>query len=187
MNSKQRGFTLLELLITITILATLINIGAQGMQWLSERTQASTTRSNIERAFAAARYTAVIENTIVTLCPLNQSQKCVNDWSLPASVFRDPGSSLELKSQAQLVRSLPLAPNGVLTPSNSFNGPRKYFQYRPDGAVRGTIGNLTWCPSSKSPELLIQARINFGGRLTWSRDTNNNGVAEDSRGRDISC
>ena len=142
MNSKQRGFTLLELLITITILAILINTGTQSMQWLSERTQASATRSNIERIFAIGRYTAVTENTIVTICPLNQSQKCVNDWSLPASIFRDPDNSLELKSQAQLIRSLALTSNGTLTPSNSFNGPRKHFQYRPDGAVRGLVPSI---------------------------------------------
>ncbi len=187
MNSRQTGFTLLELLITITILAILINTGTQGMQWLSERTQASATRSNIERAFATARYTAVTERTIVTICPLNQNRKCVNDWSLPTAVFRDPDSSLELKSKAQLVRSLLLARNGALIPSNSFNGPRRYFQYRPDGGVRGTIGNLTWCPASKSSELSIQTRVNFGGRLTWSRDTNDNGIPEDSSGQDISC
>lgn len=187
MNSAQRGFTLLELLITITILGILISTGTQGMQWLSERTQASTTRTNIERAFASARYTAVTERVIVTICPLNQNGKCVNDWSLPTAIFRDPGSALELTSQAQLVRVLPLAHNGTLIPSNSFNGPRRYFQYRPDGAIRGTMGNLVWCPPSKKPELLIQARVNFGGRLTWSRDTNDNGVAEGSDGRDLSC
>ena len=187
MKSSQAGFTLFELLITITILAILINTGTQGMRWLSERTQASTTRSNIDQAFAIARYTAVTEKTIVTICPLNQNQKCVNNWALPTAVFRDPDSSLELKSDAQLIRSLLLAPNGYLKPSHSFNGPRSYFQYRPDGWVRGTIGNLTWCPASKSPKLSIQARVNFGGRITWSRDTNNNGIPEDSGGQDITC
>ncbi|AFP29670.1 hypothetical protein MRBBS_0732 [Marinobacter sp. BSs20148] len=187
MNSAQTGFTLLELLVTIAILAILINVASPGMQRLSEHTQATATRSNIERAFATARYTAVTERTLVTICPLNQNNQCVNDWSLPTAIFRDPDSSLELTSQTQLIRLSSLAAHGDIKPSNSSHGPRRYFQYRPDGGVRGTIGNLTWCPASKSAELLVQARVNFGGRLTWSRDTNNNGIAEGSSGQDLSC
>lgn len=187
MNTLQKGLTLLELLVTITILAILASAGSPGFQWLSERTQASATRANIERTFATARYIAVTDNTIVTICPINQSGKCVKDWSLPTAIFRDPDSSLKLKSKSHLIRSILLAQAGDTIPSKSFNGPRKYFQYRPDGTVRGTLGHLIWCPPSKKPELLIQARVNFGGRLIWARDTNNNGIAEGSNGHDLSC
>lgn len=184
---SEKGLTLIELLITVVILAVVANTSVASFQWLSERTAASTTRNNIDRAFALARITAITEHTIVTICPLDSANKCTNDWSLPTAVFRDPSGSLTLSTERQLVKLLPLAASGKLTPSNSFHGPRRYFQYRKDGSIRGTLGNFTWCPRSGNRQSAIHVRVNFGGRLVWSRDSNGNQIVEDSGGSDISC
>ncbi|HTN32847.1 MAG TPA: GspH/FimT family pseudopilin [Marinobacter sp.] len=187
MIQTQRGFTLLELLIVIAILAIVTTMGTNGLQWLSERTQASATHSNIGHIFALARYTAVTKQSIVTICPLDKNNICVSDWALPTAVFLDPDSKLALTADNQLIRAMVLAKAGYITPSNTSSGPRRYFQYRPDGWVRGTIGNLTWCPQSRNPEMAIHVRVNFGGRLTWSKDNNHNNIVEGADGTDISC
>lgn len=183
----HRGTTLLELLVALAVFFIVTGFSITGWQWLSERTQASSTRTNIERLFATARFAAVTHQRIVTICPLDLSNQCTNDWTLPAAIFLDPQSNLRLLSPDQLIRQIDVAPNGVLTPSNSPHGPRRYFQYHPDGSVRGTIGHLIWCPSSGKPEMAIQARLNFGGRLNWARDTNGNDIVEKSDGSDVSC
>jgi len=184
---SHKGLTLIELLLTIAILSIITSLTIGSFNWLVERSSAAATKSNIERAFALARFTAVTEQTIITICPLDSSKKCTNDWSLPTTVFRDPSSSLEITDPNQPIKSLALPSGGYLTPSNSFNGPRKHFQYRSDGSVRGTLGNLTWCPQSRNPESAIHVRINFGGRLAWSRDSDGSGIVETASGTDISC
>lgn len=183
----EKGLTLLELLITIAIISIVVTVSTASFSWIVERSKATTTRSNIERAFALARYAAVTEHTVVTICPLNNFNKCTSNWALPTFVFRDPDSNLELADTSRLIKEFTLFPGGQLTPSNSFNGPRRYFQYRPDGSIRGTLGNLTWCPESGNEDTAIHVRVNFGGRLTWSRDSNGNGVVETASGIDINC
>lgn len=187
MNSKQRGFTLLELLITITILAILINTGTQGMQWLSQRTQASTTRTNIERIFATARFSAVTDRTIVTICPLGPGNKCTSNWNNEVSIFKDPDNLKKLATPGQLLRVSKLANRGNLVSSSAGSGARRYFQYDRNGAVKGSIGHLVWCPPSKNQTFAIQARINFGGRLRWASDRDGDGVVEGSSGQAIQC
>jgi len=183
----QKGLTLLELLVTIIVFSIVTSIAVSSFQWLSERNAASTTRSHIDRAFSVARFTAVTERTVVTICPLDAANKCTNDWSLPTAVFRDPSSDLRLTHTSQLVRFITLAPRGQLSPSNSFHGARKYFQYQADGGIRGTLGHFTWCPQSGNRTSAIHVRVNFGGRLVWSRDTNDNHIVEDASGVDIGC
>ncbi|HET8801863.1 MAG TPA: GspH/FimT family pseudopilin [Marinobacter sp.] len=184
---SQQGLTLIELLITISIMSIIATLSIGSFHWIVERSSAASTRSNIERTFSLARFIAVTEQTIVTICPLDTSNKCVNDWSLPTAVFRDPGSALKLTDTSKLLRSIYLSPRGTLTPSNSFFGPRKYFQYQSDGSVRGTLGNFTWCPESGNRKAATHVRINFGGRLIWSRDYSGNQIVETSSGADVSC
>lgn len=187
MKTPHKGLTLIELVITVAVISIIAMLSASSFSGVMERSAASATRTNIERTFALARYTAVTERTFVTVCPLNDSQNCTNDWSLPTAVFRDPTSALAITDNNQLVRFVTLSERGILTPSNSFNGPRTHFQYQADGSVRGTLGNFTWCPDSGNAQSAIHVRINFGGRLVWSRDTNGNHIVETASGTDVSC
>lgn len=187
MKIPHKGLTLIELVITVAVISIIAMLSASSFSGVMERSAASATRTNIERTFALARYTAVTERTFVTVCPLNDSQNCTNDWSLPTAVFRDPTSALAITDNSQLVKFVTLPTRGKLTPSNSFNGPRAHFQYQADGSVRGTLGNLTWCPASGNEQSAIHVRINFGGRLLWSRDANGNQIVENTNGTDVSC
>lgn len=187
MNTPHKGLTLIELVIAVAVISIIAMLSASSFSAIMERSAASATRSNIERTFALARYTAVTERTLVTICPLNHSRNCTNDWSLPTAVFRDPANALAVTDNSQLVRSIILPARGKLTPSNSFNGPRAHFQYQADGSVRGTLGNFTWCPASGNAQSAIHVRINFGGRLVWSRDKNGNHIVETASGTDVSC
>lgn len=187
MKTPHKGLTLIELVITIVVISIIAVFSASSFSWILERNAASATRTNIERTFALARYTAVTERTLVTICPLNNSQSCTHDWSLPTAVFRDPTNALAITDNEQLVKSVALPARGKLTPSNSFNGPRTHFQYQADGTVRGTLGNFTWCPVSGNARSALHVRINFGGRLAWSRDSDGNHIVENTSGTDVTC
>jgi type IV fimbrial biogenesis protein FimT len=187
MHRSLKGFTLIELLITMSVIAIVASLSATSFIGLVEKMTASATRSNIERTFSLGRFTAVTEQTIVTICPLDNANRCSSDYSRPTAIFRDPANSLELSDTSQLVKSVTLAAGGTLIPSNTPHGPRTNFQYRPDGSIRGTLGNFTWCPASGDAKSALHVRINFGGRLIWSRDTNGNQVVETSQGEDVSC
>lgn len=181
------GLTLVELLVTLAISAIILNFAASNWSGLIERTTASQVKTNLRTAFSIARSSAVYERQLVTLCPLDENNQCVSDWDRPVSIFTDPDNSKSLSEVTHLIRVVSVTTNGTLIPSATSHGGRRYFQYKPDGSAHGTIGNLTWCPQSKTLERAVQLRLNFGGRVRWAADTNGDGVVEDSSGRPITC
>ena len=89
---KSSGFTLLELMITITVLAILLGIGVPSYQDAIRQNRLATTTNDLLASVAVARSEAVKRGTLVTICPANNNQTdcAVNDqWSNGWIVFAD--------------------------------------------------------------------------------------------------
>jgi prepilin-type N-terminal cleavage/methylation domain-containing protein len=185
--SRQGGFTLLELMITIAIAVIIISAVTAGWQGLIENVASQRIRSDLVQTFANARSQAVTKYEITTICPLDSDDVCSANWDDPVSVFIDPDNNRSLSASAELISIHNPRPNGSLTASNSGSAERRYFQYNPDGSARGTIGNITWCPDSEEAERAIQLRMNFGGRVTWALDRDGDGIREDAKGQPLTC
>ena len=184
---RQSGFTLLELMITITIAVIIASAVSAGWQGLIDSTTGQRVRSTLTQSFADARSQAVTKNQITTLCPLDSNLVCSSDWDGPISVFTDPKNDRALTATAELLHIHHGVSRGSLRASNSGPAERRYFQYNPDGSAKGTIGNITWCPDSGNTTRAMQLRMNFGGRITWARDQNGDGIREDSQGQPLTC
>jgi len=184
---RNGGFTLPELVITLVVLAILITIAYPGWSTTIERYRAQRLQSELRTLFNSARMTAVHESSLVTICPLNAANVCSNDWNARISVFLDPDKSRSLSSHNHLIRFSETVDGGNLQASSSGHGERRYFQYNSDGTVRGTIGHLRWCSHSATPETAFQLRLNFGGRIRWAQDTDDDGIAEMSDGSPLTC
>jgi prepilin-type N-terminal cleavage/methylation domain-containing protein len=184
---RQGGFTLLELMITITIAVIIASAITAGWRGLIDSTTGQRVRSTLAQSFADARSQAVTKNQITTLCPLDLNLTCSSDWDGPISVFTDPKNDRALTATAELLHIHHGVSRGALKASNSGPAERRYFQYNPDGSAKGTIGNITWCPDSSNAARAIQLRMNFGGRITWGRDRDGDGIREDAQGRPLTC
>jgi type IV fimbrial biogenesis protein FimT len=186
-SSREGGFTLLELMISIAIAVIITSAVTVGWQSLIESTVSQRIRSTLIQSFADARSEAVTSNQTTTLCPLNENHVCTADWDGPISVFTDPNNDRALTPTAKLIQTHHPVSGGFLTASNSGPSERRYFQYNPDGSARGTIGHIVWCPNSKNPTRAIQLRMNFGGRITWAIDRDGDGIREDAQGHGLVC
>lgn len=184
---KQGGFTLLELMITITIAVIITSAVTAGWQGLIDSTASKRVRATLIQSFADARSQAVTINETTTICPLDSNDLCSANWDGPISVFIDPNNDRSLTATAELIHTHQPAAKGSLTASNSGPAERRYFQYNPDGTAKGTIGNIVWCPHSQEPERAIQLRMNFGGRITWAIDRDGDGIREDAQGQPLTC
>ena len=183
----SKGLTLVELMVTVAISAIILNFAAGNWTGLTERVTASQVKTSLRSVFSTARSNAVYKQQLVTLCPLNENNLCVSDWGRPVSIFTDPDNSKSLSDPAHLIQIVSVTTSGILTPSATSHGGRRYFQYKPDGSTHGTIGNLTWCPQSKAVERAVQLRLNFGGRIRWAQDSNQDGIREDANGAPLTC
>jgi type IV fimbrial biogenesis protein FimT len=66
---RPRGFTLLELMITLSIVAVTLTLAAPSMRQLIHATQVRTEVSRLRAAINLARSEAVIRNSSVSVCP----------------------------------------------------------------------------------------------------------------------
>lgn len=190
MNSTphaSRGLTLLELLVVVIIVAIMATLATISWLPIKETVEASTVQTNVRRAFTEARMTAVYNKSLTTICPLDNDKECTNNWNNDVVIFTDQSNQKKVSSEDQIQYVLHLADSGTILSSYSGYKRRRYFQFKPDGSVNGSIGNLIWCPESGNERKASQVRINFGGRLFWAKDQDNDDVVENSSGQPISC
>lgn len=183
----QRGFTLLELVITIAVVAVITASVSGTWGTLVERYTRYAVQSTLSQTFASARSSAVRFAEITTICPLDGTMQCSRDWDRPLTVFLDPMNERGLTVDTEILQIFEIPDDGSIKASNSGPMERRYFQYNPNGTARGTLGNLVWCPNSHNSSSAIQLRMNLGGRITWARDSDLDGVKEDAQGQPLSC
>src|SRR3546814_10203980 len=69
MNRKDAGFSLIELIATVSVLATLLAIALPSFTTLLQGSRASGTYHLLTTSLAAARLRAIKDNAPVTVCP----------------------------------------------------------------------------------------------------------------------
>lgn len=182
--SGQRGLTLVELLLTIGIIAIVAVYAAPTLSPIIESSQRSAVINDMLAFLAMGRQKAVINGQVITLCPLNDDNRCGRDWNTPLTLFIDPDNQRAVSQQQQIIRVLPPPPHGRLT-VRSFS--RSYFQYRPDGMIYSDMGNITWCPEDRDPSKAARFLLPKSGLIRLAKDTDGDGYPEDSQGLPVQC
>jgi type IV fimbrial biogenesis protein FimT len=181
---KDRGFSLLELMIVLIIAAILISAALPSFTSFINNQERKSALYGLMGVFAFARQHAVMTGAIVTVCPLDATDACGRNWNGDIHAFLDPNNSRRLTAPEALLRTISPSTNGQLTVRSLS---RSYFQFRPTGLVHSDLGNVTWCPKSRDASLAGQVIINRGGQVRVARDTDGDGVPEDSSGRPLRC
>jgi type IV fimbrial biogenesis protein FimT len=159
------GFTLLELLITLTVLAALTVFGGSQLPDLISNRALRSDVNALARHLRYGRFSALQHGAPVTLCALNPKGRCENAWDGPLSLFIDhPPKGLRQGPEDRLLRLGPRAPRGVARQWRAF-GSRRYLRWRPDGRTDGQNGRFTLSQGELSYELVITQ----AGRLRQSK------------------
>ena len=83
MNAKQAGFTLLELMLTVALLAVVMGFGLPNMQEFVRNSRMSSSANDIISDFNFARSEAVKRRVPITLCKSQDGAACDADDSDP--------------------------------------------------------------------------------------------------------
>jgi len=178
------GFTLVELLTTLAIVALVASLAAPSMDNLIRKTNRHAAVSDMIRLINLARNTAIMEQQVTTLCPLDENDDCTHDWSGTITVFRDPESDKSLSNESDVIREAESVVGGKWTANTAS---RPYFRFMPSGIADYAIGNIVWCPINGNLKLAAQIRINMGGRPRIAEDSDGDGIVEGVDGKPITC
>jgi len=185
-RAQGQGVSLVELLLALGLLALLLSAGLPDFQQWRRKREIDAGMRELQAAVDMARAYAIAENVMVTLCRSNDGKRCQGRWHDGAIVFTDRSANSVLDDEDRLFYRLPpFAVPGTLTFSSFQN--RQYLQMTARGFTNHQNGNFTFCPADKNLRMAQQIIVSISGRSRMARDSDGDGVVEDSQGRALLC
>lgn len=151
----QRGFTLVELMVAIAVLAVLLGIAVPSFTDSTLSSKLRTQANDLAAAALLARSEAIKRNQAVTLCASSDGVACTGTWASGWIVRTAGGAVIQVHGAA---------PRGFL-----INSAVTSLVFQPSG-ISATSASLTVCrltPSVGNQERVIE--ISATGRATVSK------------------
>jgi type IV fimbrial biogenesis protein FimT len=156
---SNRGFTLLEALVVLALLAVLLSLAAPSLQGLRQKHQMQSQAEQLQASLLLARSEALRRQQRVTLCArasaAHAGPECatVGTWAQGWVVFVD-GNDSGRREPAETVLQLHEALPGFLTLQGN-NTVDRYISYGPQGRSQSTTGafqagTLTLCGAGQA-------------------------------------
>jgi len=185
--NRHIGFTLLELLTSMTILMLLITIGMPSLANFTVKMRVDREISTLHKMLVFTKNTAVNSNTYVAICPLNKNNICTTNWHLTVSVFSDHNKNKIFEPNAgELLLKIkdPIKPDDKL----QYGKKRTALIYGPTGHLAIWGGNATfkYCPEDDQEKNrgLVVSRA---GRVYETSNTKDDGLDRNRNNKLIVC
>lgn len=135
-HNQARGFTLLELMITIAILAILLAIAVPSFQSLMASNRLTGATNEFIAAINTARAEAIRRGQRVTLCTSSSGTGCTaTDWHTGWILFNDTDGDAALDAAPEtILRAGAAAATGITITGNA--NVNRYISYTPDSAAK---------------------------------------------------
>lgn len=181
---RTQGFTVVEQLTVLAILAIVFATGSAALQDLSRRAEARSSVLRVDRMLSQARHAALGRQMPVAVCSSHDGISCNGRWDDGLLVFLDPRQSGQPQRPENILGHERLDTRGELR-WRGFGG--NIVRFDRLGRSTASNGNFTYCADNRRPEFARQVVLNRGGRIRHSRDRDGDGIHEDSSGHPLSC
>ena len=201
MKKYNDGFTLIELMIVLSIMAVLLLVAVPNFSDSVEKNRVEAYRTDLLRDFAFARQEAINRNTPVTVCKSANGSDCTSagNWDQGWIIFVDNssatlvGSTLGANSNVEGVvdgDDEVLRVHGAINSSDQLEGTDNYVQFNVRGWLSLPSGSantdMTLTACSKSDDYIRGVLILASGRAIASR-IDGNGDSYVKTGTALAC
>ena len=164
------GFTIVELMLTIAVVAVILSIGVPSFQNLIERNQLTSGINQFISSMSLARSEAIKRNQRVSICPSRNSETCSgNQYENGWIVFVDRNSNGSRQTDTEEL----IWVSGQLPANMTMRGDGccgSNIPYLASGQISGIAGNIHLCKennANKSRKISIntfgRARLDDAG------------------------
>lgn len=163
---RQRAFTLVELLITLAVVAILLTVGTPMISSMLESNRASVRSVELRKALVATQQTAIDTNTAVSLCPINGSNDGCDannprDWGKGWLMFTDPNGRGDFDAGETILHVFQSTEG-----PHTITGAPNFVRYQPSGGIDDD-GSITFtikyphCTNkqAREVEVLVTGRV----------------------------
>lgn len=168
MTRRDAGLTLIELLITLALVAILLTLGVPAFTGTLERTRIATTLHQVSADLAMARGTAIMRRAQVVVCPRTEDQRCRddNDWTRGWIVFTDEDGNRQPDHDAHILRVTDPPGHRTL----AIDATRRFLRYQQDGRSAHSNQTVRICSGERLAGTVV---VNNLGRVRSARPSAN--------------
>jgi len=195
----MRGFTLVEIIVTLAIAAVLVGISLPGLMNLIREYRATSAINSIVGQIQLARSAAIVSGETVTLCPTGGTEQPAStiadreprcgerdSWHLGSMLFIDQNRDGRFDSVDRLLRRFPSISGAGQISWRSFRN-RSSLSILRNGLTNSQNGSFRYCPKNNDAHFARQAIVNRQARVRHARDLNGDGLREAPGGAPITC
>jgi len=164
-QARETGFSLIELMIVMALLAALMTVGAPGLNDLIQSNRMATQTNDVVSMLTYTRGEALRRGARVSICPSSDGASCSgSDWGIGLVVFADLNRDGSLGAGEEILRTLPALAGGATLSAGG--GISNVIQFRGTGVAMFS-GTLTLCDSR--PDQGRRIEIFQTGRISTTR------------------
>lgn len=193
-RSRADGFTLIELMMVLVLLAILLGVGGTSFRDAVQRNRLQSTLSEMAAAMSFARGEAVVRTQPVSLCPTTDNITCGGAaWETGYLIFVDDGTGAggaagdgARSAGEELLRIGEPAGDGVSVRSLGFSSINNMI-FQADGRIQQNLrGTLTICDARGADEARGLV-VEVSGQARLAVDTDGNDTLEDHTTTALVC
>ncbi|WP_413787019.1 GspH/FimT family pseudopilin [Psychrobacter sp. NG27] len=163
-SKGAHGFTLVELLVTITVLGIIATIAVPSILTHLARLESQRVKHQLKNTLSLARAESYISRQDVLVCLSNNGGRCHRDSDEVLLLFVDNNNNKHFDSDVDVLLTQQDLKLRYSTVKLRVGGRRHYTKFWGDsGKPRGHFGHIKYCPTASYNQAMYQISFNQAG------------------------